>query len=294
MQAFTSRSRHLVTGSPTFEAPSRVRETRSGCIVRPFGSTPSLKLDLATMEASAQGAGLVYLCNPNNPTATVLSARASPRLSDRVARVSPQTAVLVDEAYHEYVDDPSYRTSIPTRGRAQERRRVPHVFEDPRPRRPALRLRDRRSARRSRRLARFKLESSVNQLAIAAARAALGDKDRVERERTLNRTARESTRQLFESLGLFSGTVGDQFRPGRSPARFPDVPGRLPARWRCGGAPVSAAQQPCAHLDRHAGRDAARGRRLQADPWKDLRAHGSGPWPLAEAPGLKPEVLKSE
>ena len=49
------------------------------------------------------------------------------------------------------------------------------------------------------RLARFKLETGVNQLAIAAARAALGDKDRVERERTLNREAREFTRQLFES-----------------------------------------------------------------------------------------------
>src|SRR5439155_23825025 len=73
----------------------------------------NLNLNLATMELEAQGAGLVYVCNPNNPTATVLSASAISAFVERLDRASPQTAILVDEAYHEYVDDPSYKTSIP-------------------------------------------------------------------------------------------------------------------------------------------------------------------------------------
>ena len=209
MQAFASRSRPLVTGSPTFEAPSRYANA-FGVVIRPVRVDGDLKLDLAAMETSAQGAGLVYLCNPNNPTATVLSARAVTGLIDRVARLSPQTAVLVDEAYHEYVDDPSYGTSIPI---AIARRNVivSRTFSK------VHGLAGLRCgyaiahAETIAQLARFKLESSVNQLAIAAARAALGDKDRIERERTLNRAARESTRQLFQSLGCSVGASEANF-----------------------------------------------------------------------------------
>jgi histidinol-phosphate aminotransferase len=209
MQAFASRSRHLVTGSPTFEAPSRYA-TAFGVMVRPVRVDGGLTLDLAAIEAGAQGAGLVYLCNPNNPTATVLSARAITGFVDRVARISPQTAVLVDEAYHEYVDDPSYGTSIPV---AIARRNVivSRTFSK------VHGLAGLRCgyavahAETIAQLARFKLESSVNQLAIAGARAALGDKDRIERERTLNRAAREFTRQLFESLGCAAGPSETNF-----------------------------------------------------------------------------------
>ena len=47
----------------------------------------------------------------------------------------------------------------------------------------------------------FRLATSVNQLALAAATNALGDKEFVERERTLNREARAYTRRVFEQLG---------------------------------------------------------------------------------------------
>jgi histidinol-phosphate aminotransferase len=209
MQAFTSRSRHLVAGSPTFEAPGRYANA-FGVLIRPVRVDAGLKLDLAAMETSAPRAGLVYLCNPNNPTATVLSARAITGFVDRLARVSPQTAVLVDEAYHEYVDDPSYGTSIPT---AIARRNVVvcRTFSKVH---GLAGLRCGYAIAQGEtiaQLARFKLESSVNQLAIAAARAALGDRDRVERERTLNRTVRESTRQLFASLGLSVGPSETNF-----------------------------------------------------------------------------------
>ncbi len=71
--------------------------------------TKSLHLDLDRMATEARGAGLVYVCNPNNPTSTVHGAAAVKAFLARVRRESPETMVLVDEAYHEYVDDPRTR-----------------------------------------------------------------------------------------------------------------------------------------------------------------------------------------
>jgi len=72
-----------------------------------------LKLDLDRMADSAADAGLVFLCNPNNPTATVHGAAAVRDFIAAVNRRAPDAVVMVDEAYHEYVDDPSYATAIP-------------------------------------------------------------------------------------------------------------------------------------------------------------------------------------
>src|SRR5438270_107325 len=61
-----------------------------------------LQLDLDAMRDAARGAGLVYLCNANNPTATVHSKADVASFVDQVNRLSPDTVILVDEAYHEY------------------------------------------------------------------------------------------------------------------------------------------------------------------------------------------------
>ena len=54
--------------------------------------------------------GFVYMCNPNNPTGRVVSKQEIKQLLDGIPDDMP---VLIDEAYHHFVDDPSYATSVP-------------------------------------------------------------------------------------------------------------------------------------------------------------------------------------
>ena len=59
---------------------------------------------------NARDIGFVYLCNPNNPTGAVVTAKEIKDLLDNIPKDMP---VLIDEAYHHYVDDPAYGTAIP-------------------------------------------------------------------------------------------------------------------------------------------------------------------------------------
>jgi histidinol-phosphate aminotransferase len=59
---------------------------------------------------NARDVGFVYLCNPNNPTGLPVSAAEVRDLLDGIPEDIP---VLIDEAYHHFVEDPDYATSIP-------------------------------------------------------------------------------------------------------------------------------------------------------------------------------------
>ena len=65
------------------------------------------------MASEARGAGMVYLCNPNNPTATIHPAAAIENAVAAIRRAVPEALILVDEAYHDYVTDPAHRSMIP-------------------------------------------------------------------------------------------------------------------------------------------------------------------------------------
>lgn len=53
--------------------------------------------------------GLVYLCNPNNPTGVAMSAAEVAYVLDNIPEDVP---VLIDEAYHHFVEDPAYEESL--------------------------------------------------------------------------------------------------------------------------------------------------------------------------------------
>lgn len=115
--AFTGRDKKIVIGNPTFEAIARHAGVANAEVAR-IDLTSDYHHDLEKMLAAAngpsnnvaKGAGLVYICNPNNPTASI-----TPRneVSNFLAKLSPATIVLVDEAYHHYVETKDYESVIP-------------------------------------------------------------------------------------------------------------------------------------------------------------------------------------
>jgi len=73
--------------------------------------TPDMALDLEAMEAAVRNdTTLMYVCNPNNPTGRVVDTGSVERM---IGSLPDRVLVVVDEAYHHYVDDPGYQTLIP-------------------------------------------------------------------------------------------------------------------------------------------------------------------------------------
>jgi histidinol-phosphate aminotransferase len=65
---------------------------------------------IAATRRNYREVGFVYLCNPNNPTGRILTKQEVRQVLDGIPEDVP---VLIDEAYHHYVQDPAYATSLP-------------------------------------------------------------------------------------------------------------------------------------------------------------------------------------
>jgi len=199
VSAFTSRDHELVAPEPTFEAPASWAKFIGTPVIAPQVDA-NLKLDLDAMAERGRGAGLVYLCNPNNPTATVHGLADVKAYVEQVGRVSPETTILIDEAYHEYVDEPSYGTAIPlalANPRVVVTRTFSKVFGMAGLRvgyavgQPATVAK----------MAAWLLGSNVSQLTLVAAAATVGDTQHIAVEQRRNRATRAYTRKFFEDAG---------------------------------------------------------------------------------------------
>lgn len=98
----------LVVADPTYEAiVNHARVNRASVVKIPLNK--NFGHDLPRMLAAARE-GLIYICNPNNPTASI-----TPKDDMRafLGKVPPQTIVLVDEAYFHYADSADYESVIP-------------------------------------------------------------------------------------------------------------------------------------------------------------------------------------
>ena len=109
---FTAKDKPLVGTIPTYEECAGYAEMM-GNPVRPVSLDSDFTIDLEKLAAASKGAGLVFFCNPNNPTATYVGARAARDYFGTVNRDSPDTTILVDEAYFDYVTAPDHDTHIP-------------------------------------------------------------------------------------------------------------------------------------------------------------------------------------
>ena len=109
---FTSKDLPLVGSLPTYEECAGYARF-IGTPVRSVPLDSSYRMDLERTLHAAKGAGMLFYCNPNNPVSTLVSSADSKEFLSRLSIYSPQTRVLVDEAYIDYVTDPDHETLIP-------------------------------------------------------------------------------------------------------------------------------------------------------------------------------------
>jgi len=101
----------VILSSPTFSGAYRkVCEPLGAKVIdvplepRTFRYRPQAVLDAVTERSK-----LVMLCNPNNPTGTVISAEAVETL---MSGLPEHVLVVADEVYHHFVDDADYPDSL--------------------------------------------------------------------------------------------------------------------------------------------------------------------------------------
>jgi histidinol-phosphate aminotransferase len=107
--AYLQNGGEVVAGNPTFEAMLYYAEAMGAYVNRAPVDT-NLGLDLAEMERRCHSdTRLVFLCNPNNPTGTILPAQ---KLRDFCESLSRRTMVFSDEAYCDYIEEPGYPSMV--------------------------------------------------------------------------------------------------------------------------------------------------------------------------------------
>jgi len=188
----------LVAADPTFES---LLEYSSGCgaeVVK-VPLTSSHAHDLEKMGAAAQK-GLIYICNPNNPTASITPKND---IRDFIAKTSPETMILVDEAYFHYADSSDYESVIPlvkdhpnlmvartfSKIYGMAGLRCGYCVAQP---------------ETIKRMKPFEMFDSVNIMALAAASASLDDESQVTNGRKMNSEAKGYTLSELEKLGYKS------------------------------------------------------------------------------------------
>jgi histidinol-phosphate aminotransferase len=107
--AFLDPTRNVVAAAPTFEAVlGYARVLHSNAV--PIPLTPDHRHDLPKMAAACTSkTGVAYVCNPNNPTGTIV---ARDELAAFVQAVPPTALIIVDEAYYDFADDPRYSSAL--------------------------------------------------------------------------------------------------------------------------------------------------------------------------------------
>ncbi len=185
----------LVAADPTFEAILYHAKLNAAEIVR-VPLTSSYSHDLPKMMAATKD-GLVYICNPNNPTASI-----SPKNEVRefIEKAPARTMILVDEAYHHYADSSDYESAIPL-VRDHPNLIVTRTFSKIY---GMAGLRCGYCVAQSLAIERLRVRQawdSTNIMALAAARASLDDPDLVRKGRQLNSETRAFTISELEKMG---------------------------------------------------------------------------------------------
>src|SRR5438128_12261424 len=200
-RVFLSPTKHLVIPSPTYGDPAGFAQNVLHYTVKSAPVTEkTLKTDLAALLPHVKGAGLVYLCNPNNPTATINSAQEIKDFIAEVKKTSPTTAILLDEAYCDYTTDPSFATAIPmalatpnvvvtrtfSKAYGMAGVRIGYALGD---------------AATIKKMSAWRMPYNVNTFGVAAAVASLKDPAHIKEESARNKAVRDFTVKALADLG---------------------------------------------------------------------------------------------
>jgi len=200
VQAWAGPGAKLVLAEPTFEAVLRYQRPL-GYRVEKVPLDAQFAHDAEAMSGAAENGGrpaVVYVCNPNNPTATITPSAAL----DAWIREAPEsTLFLVDEAYFEYVRVPGQSSAvrwISERPNVVVCRTFSKIYGM-----AGLRLGyGLAHPDTARRLQLYRSSDNGNAAALAAGLASLGDDELVPRRRAANETARRIVLACLDELGL--------------------------------------------------------------------------------------------
>jgi histidinol-phosphate aminotransferase len=203
-RVFLSPTKHLVIPSPTYGDPAGFAQNMLKVTIKTAPvNEKTLKTDLSALLPHVKGAGLVYLCNPNNPTGTINSAQEIKDFIAEVKKQSPTTGVLIDEAYCDYATDPGFATAIPiaisTPGVIVARTfskaygmagvRIGYALGD---------------AATIKKMSAWRMPYNVNTFGVAAAVASLKDPQHIKDESARNKAVRDFTVKALADLGFTS------------------------------------------------------------------------------------------
>jgi histidinol-phosphate aminotransferase len=98
--AFTSPEKSLVMGDPAYEAPMRAASYSKAKVFK-VPLTKNYAHDVKAMVGADPNAGLLYICNPNNPTGTTTT---SEDIEYALVNKPKGSILLIDEAYIHFSD----------------------------------------------------------------------------------------------------------------------------------------------------------------------------------------------
>jgi histidinol-phosphate aminotransferase len=194
--ALTGAGKRVVVADPTFEALMYYARS-GGAEVTKVALTSDYRHDLERMLAASGDAGLVYICNPNNPTATITPKE---EVSAFLKAAPRSLFVLVDEAYHHYADHPQYESMIPLVKEYPNlivARTFSKIYG-------MAGLRCGYGVAQSQLIARLRAEQfwdSLNIMALVAALASLRDRKHIEQGRRLNTEVRQYVYNELDRMG---------------------------------------------------------------------------------------------
>lgn len=103
------RGQEIISCTPTFLSMMEYAELW-GTEINWVPLNKDLDFDLEEIEKRVSyETGLVFLCNPNNPTGKLLPAK---QVVDFCETVSKRTVVFSDEAYYDYITEPNYPSMV--------------------------------------------------------------------------------------------------------------------------------------------------------------------------------------